>query len=127
MQVLVKSWQVACLLTLIAATFCCLVEKTAYAQDNYEIQVYGADTVAPKTTMLELHSNFTTKSGVDLGADQYSTLHALHETLEITHGFTSFFELGYYNFTSIQPGVNHSIISRDCTTWLAVSVPPGQA
>ncbi len=29
------------------------------AQDNYEIQVYGADTVEPGHTMLELHSNFT--------------------------------------------------------------------
>jgi hypothetical protein len=26
------------------------------AQDNYEIQVYGSETVAPKTTMVELHS-----------------------------------------------------------------------
>ena len=31
----------------------------AHAQGNYEIQVYGADTVAPRNTMLELHSNFT--------------------------------------------------------------------
>lgn len=30
------------------------------AQGNYEIQVYGADTVAPRSTMVELHSNFTT-------------------------------------------------------------------
>ena len=33
--------------------------QIAYGQDNYEIQVYGSDTVAPQTTMLELHSNFT--------------------------------------------------------------------
>ena len=32
---------------------------TAVAQGNYEIQVYGADTVAPKNLMVELHSNFT--------------------------------------------------------------------
>ena len=31
----------------------------ATAQGNYEIQVYGSDTVAPKSLMLELHSNFT--------------------------------------------------------------------
>ena len=30
-----------------------------YAQGNYEIQVYGYDTVAPGRTMVELHSNFT--------------------------------------------------------------------
>ena len=31
----------------------------AHAQDNYEIQVYGVDTVPPASTMVELHSNFT--------------------------------------------------------------------
>ena len=30
-----------------------------HAQGNYEIQVYGAPTVEAKTTMFELHSNFT--------------------------------------------------------------------
>ncbi len=29
------------------------------AQDNYEIQVYPYDTVAPGHTMVELHGNFT--------------------------------------------------------------------
>jgi len=31
----------------------------ARAQGNYEIQVYGADTAAPRSTMVELHSTFT--------------------------------------------------------------------
>ena len=31
----------------------------SWAQDNYEIQVYGSDLVAPDHTMVELHSNFT--------------------------------------------------------------------
>ncbi|HEY4319686.1 MAG TPA: hypothetical protein VGM77_00800 [Gemmatimonadales bacterium] len=86
------------------ALFLIAAPAPAVAQDNYEIQVYGSDLVPKGATMVELHSNFTTHSGVDLGADQYSTLHALHETLEITHGFTDFFEIGYYNFTSVQPG-----------------------
>ncbi len=33
-----------------------------HAQGNYEIQVYGADTVEPKNLMVELHSNFTPES-----------------------------------------------------------------
>ena len=74
------------------------------AQDNYEIQVYGSDLVPVGATMFELHSNFTTRTGVDLSPGMFSTYHAVHETLEITHGFTDFFELGYYNFTSVQPG-----------------------
>src|SRR5258706_238964 len=32
---------------------------SAGAQDSYEIQVYGAETVARGQTMLELHSNYT--------------------------------------------------------------------
>ena len=78
------------------------------AQDNYEIQVYGSDLVAKGATMFELHSNFTSKSGVDTGPGMFSTYHALHETVEITHGFTDFFELGYYNFTSFQPGQGYN-------------------
>ena len=31
----------------------------AVAQDNYEIQVYGSETVEAGHTMVELHSNFT--------------------------------------------------------------------
>ena len=43
-----------------------LVCGSARAQGNYEIQVYGADTVAPKDLMVELHSNFTVV-GADAG------------------------------------------------------------
>jgi hypothetical protein len=36
-----------------------LCVRVAAAQGNHEIQVYGADTVPPKTLMTELHSNYT--------------------------------------------------------------------
>jgi hypothetical protein len=80
------------------------------AQDNYEIQVYGSDTVPPKTTMLELHSNFTVDGskplpGSDYTADgTYPTNHALHETIEITQGLTNWSEVGFYIFTSSRSG-----------------------
>ncbi len=70
------------------------------AQDNYEIQVYGAETVAPKRTMVELHSNFTfsgTKQTID---GVFPTEHTFHETIEITQGITPWFETGFYIFTS---------------------------
>ena len=72
----------------------------AHAQGSYEVQVYASDIVTPGTTMVELHSNFTfigVKSVVD---GMYPTEHQLHETLEITHGFNDWFELGWYVFTS---------------------------
>ena len=59
----------------LSTVFALLVCTTAAAQDNYEIQVYPSETVAPKTTMIELHSNFlfqgskTTEDGVTQDED----------------------------------------------------------
>lgn len=84
------------LLATVLLTFVTLVR----AQDNYEIQVYGSDTVKKGHTMVELHSNYnlngpsTTTNGV------LPTKNALHETVEITHGWTDTFETGFYIFTS---------------------------
>ena len=76
---------------------------TASAQDNYEIQVYGYDMVAPAHTMVELHSNFTVDGSKTMVDGVLPTNHAEHETVEITQGFTDWFETGFYIFTSIQP------------------------
>lgn len=74
------------------------------AQGNYEIQVYGADTVPSKNTMVELHSNYT-PTGQRYAIDGvYPTNHQLHETLEITQGITDWSEVGFYVFTSVQNG-----------------------
>lgn len=74
------------------------------AQGNYEVQVYGSELVPPGRTMVELHSNFTfegSKTEVDgVRPDN----HALHETIEITQGFTSWFETGFYVFMSYRAG-----------------------
>jgi len=71
-----------------------------FAQTNYEIQVYGSETVAPGNTMLELHSNYTFSGSKDLADGMIPTEHALHETVEITQGLTDWSELGFYIFTS---------------------------
>src|SRR5262249_1292365 len=63
----------------------------AHGQDNYEIQVYGSETVAKGATMVELHSN-------------YSSEYQTHLTLEITHGFDRTFETGFYLFTDAGSG-----------------------
>ncbi len=79
----------------------------ARAQDNYEIQVYGADTVKPGTTMVEVHSNFTVNGSKALPGSPYTadgtypTNHAEHETLEITQGVNDWMEVGFYLFTTI--------------------------
>ena len=84
--------------------------RLAKAQDNYEIQVYGSDTVAPRTTMLELHSNFTTEGSYPASGSRftaeglYPTNHAEHETVEITQGVNNYSEVGFYIFTSARSG-----------------------
>jgi hypothetical protein len=72
-----------------------------WAQDNYEIQVYGAETVDSGRTMVELHSNFTLNGSKTIIDGQLPTNHVEHETIEITHGWTPWFETGFYFFNSI--------------------------
>ena len=75
----------------------------AAGQNNFEIQVYGSDTVAPGTTMVELHSNVAAEGSRRTLDHVLRTQGAFHETLEITQGITSWLETGFYIFTSIQP------------------------
>src|SRR5947208_9497427 len=74
------------------------------AQDSYEIQVYGSETVPAGRTMVELHSNYTINGQRRTVDGVLPSYHAFHETLEITQGFTPWFETGLYVFSSIQPG-----------------------
>ena len=60
--------------------------SAARAQGNYEIQVYGSETVSPRTTMVELHSNFTAVGQLETTDGTQPTNHAIHETVEITQG-----------------------------------------
>jgi hypothetical protein len=80
-----------------------LVTGFIHAQDNYEIQVYGSDTVAPRSTMVEIHSNFTVDGSKTVQDGVLPTNHAMHETLEITQGINEWAEVGFYVFSSIQP------------------------
>src|SRR5882757_4667535 len=93
--------QPLCIAGALLAAFLCVTP--ARAQDNTEIQVYGSDLVAPRETMVEIHSNFTVKGTKTVVDGVLPTNHAEHETLEITHGFTSWFETGFYVFSTIQP------------------------
>jgi hypothetical protein len=83
-----------CMLLLACALSLC-------AQDNYEIQVYSADTVEPNSTMVEFHTNFTAQGEKNFINGIEPTNHAVHETIEITQGITDWFETGFYIFTSI--------------------------
>lgn len=77
------------------------LQQTCFCQDNYEIQVYGSETIAKGNTMLELHSNYTFQAHELTKGTMLSTNHVLHETIEITHGWNSWFETGFYLFNTI--------------------------
>jgi hypothetical protein len=81
-----------------------ILARSVRAQGNYEIQVYGADTVAPKTLMVELHSNYTVSGQRNTIDGVYPTNHQEHETLELTQGLNDWSEVGFYVFSSEQAG-----------------------
>src|SRR5262245_39983462 len=83
---------------------CLIPVGIALGQDNYEIQVYGSETVEPRSTMVEFHTNFTVEGTKTTTDGVLPTNHAVHETLEITQGFNDWFETGFYLFTSAAPG-----------------------
>ena len=71
-----------------------------FAQDNYEIQVYGSQTQARYSTMFELHSNYSIDGNKNITDGVRPSNHALRETLEITQGITDNFEIGFYLFSN---------------------------
>jgi len=81
-----------------------VLSASAFAQENYEIQVYPADTLEPRSTMIEFHTNFTAEGTKVSENGVQPTHHALHETIEITQGINSWFETGFYIFTSARSG-----------------------
>ena len=101
---MVKHFSQAVLGTLVVAFTVFMLILPTHAQDNYEIQVYGSEATPKNVTMVEIHSNFTVDGQKQVVNGVAPSNHALHETLEITHGFTDWFEIGFYVFTSIQPG-----------------------
>lgn len=81
-----------------------------FAQENYEIQVYGAPTMNKGQTIFELHSNYTVKGNKTINDGVLPSYHSIHETLEITHGITDNFELGFYLFTNYTPNYGWKVI-----------------
>jgi hypothetical protein len=81
-----------------------LIPSAAVGQTDFEIQVYGSETVPARSTMVELHSNVAAQGTTRTEDGVVPSQGAFHETIEITQGWTPWFETGFYLFTSIQPG-----------------------
>ena len=77
----------------------------AGAQDLFEIQVYPYQTVEPGRTMAEMHTNFYPDGGGAAAPGEFANRHQVHTTLEVTHGFTKYFECaGYLVIAAHVPG-----------------------
>jgi hypothetical protein len=96
--------QLTCLLTIMFTAI------AAIAQENYEIQVYSAPTMARGQTIFELHSNFTFQGEKNTVKGVRPSYHALHETIEITHGISENFELGFYLFMNYTSPYGYQIV-----------------
>jgi len=70
-------------------------------QDNYEIQVYQSATTEKGKSVIELHSNYTLAGNRQYSDKIFPSDKILHETIEITHGFSNCFEVGMYFFNAI--------------------------
>jgi hypothetical protein len=90
--------------------FSLIVSKVLFAQENYEIQVYASQTQPKHTTIFELHSNYTFNGEKEIVKGVRPTENALHETIEITHGFSDIFEMGFYLFMNYLPDYGYKII-----------------
>jgi hypothetical protein len=84
--------------------------KFLFAQENYEIQVYGSQTQQKNSTIFELHSNYTFDGETETVKGVYPSNHSLHETIEITHGITDIFEMGFYLFMNYTSGHGFRVI-----------------
>ena len=76
----------------------------ACAQNNYEIQVYPSETIAPKTLLTELHSNYTVEGSTTTQHGMLPTQGQEHETIELTQGVNDWSEVGFYIFTAERNG-----------------------
>ena len=91
------------------------------AQENYEIQVYASPTMAKGNSIFELHSNFTFSGEKNIVDKVIPSNHSLHETVEITHGITENFEIGFYLFTNYTSPYGYKVIGTHIRP--RVSVP----
>src|SRR5882724_8413300 len=94
---------------LIVSTFL-FIGIPVFSQENYEIQVYASPTMEKGYTIFELHSNFTFNGEKNIIEGVRPSFHSLHETLEITHGISKNFELGFYLFTSYTSPYGYKVI-----------------
>src|SRR5438034_530328 len=87
----------------LAMAGCLLFPSPTAAQDNFQIQVSGSQTVSPGSTLVELFSNVAAQGTTRTENGLLRSQGAFHETLGITQGWTAWSETGFFVLTSVQP------------------------
>lgn len=93
------------LILMLLLTNCLFLPPRVVAQ-NFEVQVYGSETLPPLKTMFETHTNMALRGTTRTVDGVLPTQYALHETIEITQGFTSWFETGFYQARTERPAAH---------------------
>jgi len=88
------------------------------SQADNEIQVYASPTIGNKSTILELHSNYTFNGSkfLLLASDARWT----NFTVEVTHGFATNFEIGLYLFTAVSADGKYQYLGNQIRPRLTV-------
>ncbi|HMG33138.1 MAG TPA: hypothetical protein VKM94_04300 [Blastocatellia bacterium] len=81
-----------------------LAPEKARGQDLFEIQVYPYDTVEPRRTMIEFHMNYFPSGTKQTDDGTFPNNHQFHLTMEVTHGLSKHWELGWYLVSAWVPG-----------------------
>jgi hypothetical protein len=97
-----------------------LLQLSASGQGDNEIQVYSSPTIQRGWTIFELHSNHTFR-GSDYLIDP-KVAHWTNETLEITHGASKNFEIGFYTFTGFAPRGGYQYLGNQIRPRVTVPV-----
>ena len=85
------------------------------SQDNYEIQVYPSETQAPRTLLVELHSNYTVEGSTTTQFDMLPTQGQEHETVEFTEGINNWAEVA----STFSP---RNTMAPACSGWATIFV-----
>jgi hypothetical protein len=85
---------------------------TAMAQQGYEFEVYDTQLTKPRTTELELNTNFVASGPKQIDTGLFPTNHMLRSSLEIGTGITNWLEGSVYVLAVHRPNGGASYVGN---------------
>jgi hypothetical protein len=81
-----------------------IVVSTLSAQEGYEYEVYSTHIAEPRSTALELHTNFVASGIREVREGVFPSNRAVRSSFEISHGLSSWLEGSVYFVGGVFPG-----------------------